>query len=68
MDTMSTLQEQLQEEIAERGENSRVAQALRNQIMAEAQGKSFQNLYLTGSVKRPAQAPKKAQATNPAAQ
>jgi hypothetical protein len=43
--------------IQKRGENSFVAQMVRNQIMAEAQGKSFQNLYLTGSVKRPA--PKK---------
>ena len=50
---MITLQEQLQQEIQDRGENSFVAQMIRNQIMAEEQGKSFQNLYLTGSVKRP---------------
>ena len=57
MTTMITLEAQLQREIQKRGENSFVAQMIRNQIMAEAQGKSFQNLYLTGSVKRPA--PKK---------
>jgi hypothetical protein len=54
---MSTLQDRLQMEIQKRGEDSPLAQMIRNQIMSEAQGKSFQNLYLTGSVKRPA--PKK---------
>jgi hypothetical protein len=33
---------------------------VRNQIAAEKGKLSFQNLYVTGAVKRPAQAPKKA--------
>ena len=49
---MSTLQEQLVREIEKRGENSPVAQMLRNQITAEKSGKTFQELYLTGSVKK----------------
>jgi hypothetical protein len=60
MDTMSTLREQLQRETQKRGENSFVAQMIRNQIMAEERGQSFGNLYLTGSIKRPvAASPKK---------
>jgi len=47
---MNTLQEQLEKEIQERGEQSPLAQMLRNQIMAEQSGKNFQELYLTGSV------------------
>jgi len=47
---MSTLQEQLAREIQKRGENSPVAQMLRNQINAEKSGKGFQELYLTGAV------------------
>jgi len=50
---MSTLQEQLEQEIQERGENSPVAQMLRNQIMAEQSGKNFQELYTSGSVSTP---------------
>ena len=50
---MSTLQEQLEQEIQERGENSPVAQMLRNQIMAEQSGKNFQELYTSGSVSIP---------------
>jgi hypothetical protein len=49
---MSSLQEQLVREITKRGENSPVAQMLRNQITAEKSGKTFQELYLTGSVKK----------------
>ncbi len=61
MDTMSTLREQLQRETQKRGENSFVAQMIRNQIMAEERGQSFGNLYLTGSVKsQDKQPPKKA--------
>ena len=57
---MSTLREQLQREIQKRGENSPLAQMIRNQIMAEERGQSFQNLYLTGSVKfQDKQPPKK---------
>jgi hypothetical protein len=60
MDTMSTLREQLQRETQKRGENSFVAQMIRNQIMAEERGQSFGNLYLTGSVKlKEKQPPKK---------
>ncbi len=50
-------QEQLQQEIAERGEKSPVAQMIRNQIAAQKSGQSFQEMYLMGSYKRPA--PKK---------
>jgi hypothetical protein len=56
---MSTLREILQRVEANQGEKSPLAQALRNQIMAEERGQSFGNLYLTGSVKRPVEAPKK---------
>jgi hypothetical protein len=49
---MSTLQEQLAREIQKRGENSPLAQMLRNQIEAEKTGKTSQELYLTGSVKK----------------
>lgn len=48
---MSTLQEQLEREVQKRGQDSPVAQLLRNQIAAERSGKGFQELYLTGSVK-----------------
>lgn len=54
---MSNLAEQLKREIAERGEKSPVAQMIRNQIAAQKSGQSFQEMYLTGSYKRPA--PKK---------
>jgi len=47
---MSSLQEQLEREIQKRGEQSPVAQMLRNQIEAEKSGKTFQELYLTRSV------------------
>lgn len=43
---MSTLKEQLEREVQKRGQNSPVAQLLRNQIAAEQKGKSFQELYL----------------------
>ena len=57
---MSTLRELLAGEVTKRGENSLVAQALRNQIMAEERGQSFRSLYLTGSVKfQDKQPPKK---------
>jgi hypothetical protein len=49
---MSTLQEQLAREIQRRGENSPVAQMLRNQLQAQKSGKSLQEMYLTGSVKK----------------
>ena len=50
---MSTLQEQLEREVQKRGQDSPVAQMLRNQIAAERSRKGFQELYLTGSVKAP---------------
>jgi hypothetical protein len=49
---MLTLQEMLDEEIKLEGENSPLVQMLRNQIEAEKSGKTSQELYLTGSVKR----------------
>ena len=58
---MSTLREILQRVEANQGENSPLAQAVRNQIMAEERGQSFRSLYLTGSVKfQDKQPPKKA--------
>ena len=49
---MLTLQEQLEMEIKENGESDPLVQMLRNQIAAEKSGKTFQELYLTGSVKK----------------
>ena len=50
--TMSTLQEQLDRLIQRKGEQDPLVQMLRNQIQAEKSGKTSQELYLTGSVKR----------------
>jgi hypothetical protein len=47
---MTTLQEQLERVIERHGENSKVAQAIRNQILAERSNKSFKELYTSGSV------------------
>jgi hypothetical protein len=52
---MSTLQEQLEREVQKRGQNSPVAQLLRNQIAAEKSGQGLQELYLTGAVSTPSQ-------------
>ena len=49
---MSTLQDQLDRLISRKGEDSPLVQMLRNQIAAEKSGKTFQELYLTGSVKK----------------
>ena len=49
---MLTLQEQLEMEIKQNGESDPLVQMLRNQIQAEKSGKTFQDLYLTGSVKK----------------
>jgi len=49
---MLTLQELLEMEIKESGESAPLVQMLRNQIAAEKSGKTFQELYLTGSVKK----------------
>ncbi len=49
---MSTLQEQLDRLISRKGEDSPLVQMLRNQIAAEKSGKSLEELYLTGSVKK----------------
>ncbi len=49
---MSTLQEQLDRLIQRKGEESQLVQMLRNQIQAEKSGKTFQELYLTESVKK----------------
>ena len=48
-------QEQLQQEIAERGEKSPVAQMIRNQIAAQKSGQSFQEMYLMGRTRGPHQ-------------
>ena len=42
---MLTLQEQLEMEIKENGEQAPLVQMLRNQITAEKSGKTFQELY-----------------------
>ena len=47
---MTTLQEQLEIAIKRHGENSKVAQAIRNQTLAERSNKSFKELYTSGSV------------------
>jgi len=57
---MSTLQEQLEQVIRERGESSPMVQMLRNQIAAQKSGKTFQDLYITGSVKKQEQLDPKA--------
>jgi len=49
---MSTLQEQLDRLIKRKGEQDPLVQMLRNQIEAEKSGKTFQELYLSGSVKK----------------
>ena len=43
---MSTLEDQLKQEIEENGADSPVAQILRDQIRVQKSGKSFQSLYL----------------------
>jgi hypothetical protein len=48
---MSTLQEQLQEEVAEYGQDSPIAQILRDQLKAQQSGQSFQEMYVTGAIK-----------------
>lgn len=48
---MSTLQEQLVRAKARLGEDSPAVQMLQNQIAAQEQGASAQEMYLTGSVK-----------------
>ena len=50
---MSTLQEILEEELADgAGEEDPVVQQLRRQIAAEETGKTSEELYITGSVKK----------------
>ena len=49
-----TLNEELQEELAAGAtEDDFVVQQLRRQINAEKNGKTLQDLYVTGSVKKP---------------
>ena len=56
--TMLTLEEMLKEEIQRLGQDHPAVQMLRNQIAAEKSGKTLQEVYLTGSVKKqPSQAP-----------
>lgn len=57
---MSTLQEQLDRLIERKGESSPLVQMLRNQIAAQESGKTFQDLYITGSVKKQEQPDPKA--------
>jgi len=47
---MSTLQEQLDRLIKRKGEQDPLVQALRNQILAERTGKTFQELYPTCAI------------------
>jgi hypothetical protein len=49
---MLTLQEQLDRLIQRKGEQDSLVQMLRNQIVAQSSGKTFQELYLTGSVNK----------------
>ena len=50
---MSTLQEILEEELADGAtEDDPVVQQLRRQIAAEETGKTSEELYITGSVKK----------------
>lgn len=49
---MLTLEEMLKEREQRLGKNHPAVQMLRNQIIAEKDGKTFQELYLTGSVKK----------------
>ena len=49
---MLTLEEMLKEREQRLGSNHPAVQMLRNQIQAEKSGKTFQELYLTGSVKK----------------
>lgn len=57
----STLQEHLDRLIERKGESSPLVQMLRNQIAAQESGKTFQDLYLTGSVKKQKQESQKPQ-------
>ena len=45
-----TLEQQLQEELAEGASDDFVVKQLRRQIAAKRTGKSFRELYVTGSV------------------
>ncbi len=49
---MRTLEEMLREREQRLGKDHPALQMLRNQITAEKSGKTFQDLYLTGSVKK----------------
>jgi hypothetical protein len=49
---MLTLEEMLKEEIQRLGQDHPAVQMLRNQMAAEKSGNTFQELYLTGSVKK----------------
>jgi len=53
----SLLEKRLSRAISRHGENSFIAQSLRNQIHAQETGKSAEDIYITGSVKRPKEAP-----------
>ena len=49
---MFTLEEMLAKREKRLGQNHPAVQMLRNQIAADKSGKTFQELYLTGSVKK----------------
>jgi len=51
---MRTLEERLKQVILRQGENSPVVGVLRKQIAANNSGQSLQEMYLTGSYKKPA--------------
>ena len=54
---MLTLEEMLKEREQRLGSNHPAVQMLRNQIQAEKSGKTFQELYVTGSVKKETKPP-----------
>ena len=53
MTTMSNLETRLARIEERDGKDSPLAQMVRNQIAAQKSGQSFQQMYLTGSYKKP---------------
>jgi hypothetical protein len=53
----SILESRLARAVSRHGEKSFVAQQIRDQIHAQQTGKSAEDLYVTGSVKRPQKEP-----------
>ena len=53
----SLLEQRLSRVIERHGEDTPYVQMLRDQIHAQETGKSAEDIYITGSVKRPKEAP-----------